>query len=84
MEPAMVTREDLQRRIDELEASLKRLETHARNADGVLPVMLGVVAEASGVELDLDLDKDGTSRAHHQWLDHIVERFNAGLRANRE
>lgn len=80
----MVTREDLERRIEELEAALKRLEAYARNADGVLAVMLGVVAEASGVELDLDLDKDDTPGAHHEWLDHIVERFNAGLRASRE
>ena len=84
MEAATVTTEGMQRRLEEHEASLRRLETHARNADGVLAVMLGVVAEASGVELDLDINKDGMPGAHHEWLDHIFKRFEAGLKASRE
>ena len=70
--------EDMQARIEQLEAAVARLETHARNADGIIALLVGVVAEASGLDLDLDIDRDDMPGANQEWLEYIIERFEMG------
>lgn len=79
---SILTLEDMQARLEQLEATVTRLETHARHADGIIALLLGVVAEASGLELDLDIDKDDLPGANHDWLEYILERFEMGREAN--
>ena len=78
------TPDEMQARLKQLEATVTRLETHARNADGIVALLVGVVAEASGLELDLDLDKDDLPGANHEWLEYIIERFEMGREAKPE
>jgi hypothetical protein len=70
--------DEMQARLEQLEATVAQLETHARHADGIIALLVGVVAEASGLELDLDLDKDDLPGANHEWLEYIIERFEMG------
>ena len=44
--------------------------------------LVGVVAEASGLELDFDFYKDDLPGANHEWLEYILERFEMGREAN--
>ena len=69
---------------EQLEATVARLETQARHADGIIALLVGVVAEASGLELDLDVDKDDLPGANHDWLEYIIERFEMGRDAREE
>ena len=73
-----MTPDEMQARIEQLEATVVRLETHARHADGSIALLVGVVAEASGLELDLDIDKEDMPGANHEWLKYIIERFAMG------
>ena len=77
-----MTSDEMQARIEQLEATMARLETHARHADGIIALLVGVVAEASGLELDLDLDMNDLPGANHEWLEYIIERFEMGRDAN--
>ena len=77
-----MTPDEMQARLEQLEATVARVETHARHADGIIALLVGVVAEASGLELDLDLDKDDLPGANHEWLEYIIERFEMGREAN--
>ena len=77
-----MTPDEMQARLEQLEATVACLETHARNADGIIALLVGVVAEASGLELDLDIDKDDLPGANHEWLEYIIERFEMGRGVN--
>lgn len=79
-----MTPEELQKRLEQLEKTVARLETDARNADGIIALLVGVVAEASGLDLDLDIDKQDMPGANHKWLDYIIERFEMGRDAGQE
>ena len=79
-----MTPDEMQTRLEQLEATVARLETHARHADGIIALLVGVVAEASGLELDLDLDRDDLPGANHDWLEYIIERFEMGRDAKPE
>ena len=79
-----MTPDEMQRRIEQLEATVTRLEIHARNGDGIIALLVGVVAEASGLELDLGIDKDDMPDANHDWLEYIIERFEMGRETNKE
>ncbi len=79
-----MTPDEMQTRLEQLEATVARLETHARHADGIIALLVGVIAEASGLELDFDLDKGDLPGANHEWLEYIIERFEIGRDANPE
>ena len=77
-----MTPDEMQARLEQLEATVARLETHARHADGIIALLVGVLAEASGLELDLDIDKDDLPGANHDWLEYILERLAMGRDVN--
>ena len=84
MKEGYLTPDEMQARLEQLEATVAHLETHARNADGIIALLVGVVAEASGLDLDLNFDKDDLPGANHEWLEYIIERFEMGRDASEE
>lgn len=71
-----MTPDQIQRRIEQLEASVAELQAQARNADGVIALLLGIVAGTTGVAFELD--REELPGIPSPWLDLIFERFEMG------
>jgi hypothetical protein len=71
-----MTPEEMQARIEQLEVTLAQVEEHARNADGLVALLVGMVANMAGV--GLEIDKDDMPGAAREWTDLIIDRFEMG------
>lgn len=75
-----MTNEELAAAVDDLRATVARLEGEARHADALIALLIGIVAGKADLQLNLDIG--GVSGLPPEWVELIVDRVRSGMNAS--